>query len=97
MQPKTSISFLQRGLPGLLCIGLGLALCFVFRHSSAWPEELKRLAFPVALVVALGGMPLVNSYVHQRSWQAMRPELLGLATLLGGLLGWQVSSWLGAL
>ncbi|MGI4833689.1 MAG: hypothetical protein ACRYFK_09535 [Janthinobacterium lividum] len=97
MQPKPTISFVQRGLPGLLCIGLGLALCFIFRHSSAWPQELKRLALPVALVLSLGGIPLVNSYVYQRSWQAMRPELLGLATLLAGLLGWQLCSWLGAL
>ncbi|NML66879.1 hypothetical protein HHL22_16865 [Hymenobacter sp. RP-2-7] len=97
MQPKVTISFMQRGLPGLLCIGLGLALCFIFRHSSAWPEELKHLAFPVALVLALGGMPLVNSYVYQRPWSAMRSELRGLATLLAGLLGWQLCSWLGAL
>lgn len=95
MQPKPAITFLQRGLPGLLCIGFGLALCIVFRHSSPYPAEVKRLVFPVALVLALGGTPLVNSYVHQRPWQAMRQELLGIAALLAGVLAWQLSSWLG--
>lgn len=97
MQSKLTFSFARRGLPGLLCIGLGLALYFVFRHSSAWPEATKHLVFPLALVLAVGGAPLVSSYVHQRPWSAMRPELLGIATLLASLLGWQLSSWLGAL
>lgn len=95
MPPKPAITFRQRGLPGLLCIGFGLVLCFVFRHSSPYPAEVKRLVFPVALLLALGGMPLVNSYVHQRPWQTMRPALLGIATLLAGVLAWQLSSWLG--
>ena len=97
MQPKLAITFWQRGLPGVLCIFLGLGLCFVFRNSSPWPAEVKRLAYALALLLAVGGAPLVSSYVHQRSWRAMRNELLSLGALLAGLLGWQLTSWLGAL
>lgn len=96
MQSKTIITFWQRGLPGLLCIGCGLVLCCVFRHSSPPPEALRRLVFPVALGLMMGGIPLLNSYVYQRSWQAMRPQLVGVATLLAAALAWQASGWLMA-
>jgi hypothetical protein len=97
MQPKPTISFLRRGLPGLLCIAAGIGLTIAFRNSSLWNESVKQIVVPVALLLAVGGAPLVSSYVHQRPWRAMRHELLSVATLLTGLLGWQVSSWLGAL
>lgn len=97
MQPKLAITFWQRGLPGLLGIFLGLGLCFVFRNSSPWPAEVKHLAYLLALVLAVSGAPLVSSYVHQRPWSAMRNELLSIFALLAGLLGWQLTSWLGTL
>ncbi len=82
MQPKVTIPFIQRGLPGLLGIVLGLTPCFVFRHSSPWPDEVKHLMFQLAMVLAMGGSALVSSYVWQRPWQAMRSELLAIATML---------------
>jgi hypothetical protein len=97
MQPKLAITFWQRGLPGVLCIFLGIGLCFVFRNSSPWPAEAKHLAYPLTLILAMSGAPLVSSYVHQRPWSAMRNELLGSGALLAGLLGWQLTSWLGTL
>ena len=90
MQPKATISFAQRGLPGLLLIAAGLIMCFVFRRSSAWGPEVKQLLFPLALVLAIGGSNLLSSYVQQRSFKTMKTELLasavGVATLLA--LGW---------
>ena len=86
MQPKLAISFQRRGLPGLLCIGLGLGLCFVFRHSSAWAADVKQPMYWLALLLAMGGFNLVSSYVWQKPWPAMQKELTASATMVGLLL-----------
>ena len=90
MLPKPTISFAQRGLTGLLLITAGLTMCFVFRRSSAWGLGVQQLLFPLALVLAIGGGNLLSSYMQQRSFKAMKTELLASAVIVGTLL---LSSW----
>ena len=90
MLPKPTISFARRGLTGLLLIAAGLTMCFVFRRSSAWGLEVQQLLFPLALVLAVGGGNLLSSYMQQRSFKAMKTELLASAVIVGTLL---LSSW----
>jgi hypothetical protein len=82
MQPKASISFAQRGLTGLLLMAAGLALALVFKQRSPWPAEVKQLAYPLALVLGVGGSQLLGSYVRQRPFAAMRKELLAAALIV---------------
>jgi len=86
MQPKLAISFQQRGLPGLLCIFLGIGLCFVFRNSSAWSGDVKQPMYWFAQLLAAGGANLLGSYVWQKPWSAMKNELAASATLVGTMI-----------
>ena len=82
---KLFIPFSKRGLPGLLLIALGLLLSFGASRHSAWSAEVKHLAFPLALLLAVGGGNLVSSYVRQRSLRLMKIELLSSAVIIGTL------------
>jgi hypothetical protein len=88
--PSTPLfSFSKRGLPGLLLLALGLLASFGVGRHSPLPVELRHLAYPLALVLAVGGCSLVGSYVHQRPFRLMKTELLSLAVIVGTLLlGW---------
>lgn len=78
--------FSKRGLPGLLLMALGLLFGLGARQHSPLPAEVKHFAYPLALLLMVGGCTLVSSYVHQRSLRLMKTELLGLAVLVGSLL-----------
>jgi hypothetical protein len=86
MQPKATISFVKRGLSGLLLIVVGLTLSIVFNKHSAYAAELKRFLHPLALLLAVGGSSLVSSYVRQRSFKNMKTELLATGVLLATLV-----------
>lgn len=86
MQPKATISFAQRGLTGLLLMAAGLTLAVVFKQSSPWPAEAKQLAYPLALVLGVGGSQLLGSYVRQRPLAAMKKELLAAALVVAVLV-----------
>ena len=85
MQPSFSVSFVRRGLPALLLIAAGITLSIVFRKSGAWPVAMQHVAYPVALVLAVGGSALFGSYVHQRPLRTMKTELLALLFLIATL------------
>jgi hypothetical protein len=86
METKVAFPFVKRGLSGLLLIATGIALSFFFRNSSLWSADVKRIVYPVALVLAMGGTNVLASYVQQRPFSAMRTELLSSAAMLATLL-----------
>ncbi len=86
MMYASPFSFGRRGLPALLLIAAGLALAIVFRKSSGWPVDSQRLAYPVALVLAVGGSVLFSSYVRQRPLSVMKIEMLSAVFLVATLL-----------
>ena len=86
LHSKTTISFAKRGLPGLLGIGTGLLLTFIFKQRSAWPLEIKHVMLPVGLILAVGGGNLLSSYVQQRSLKDMPRELAGTALIVATML-----------
>ncbi|MGI4887223.1 MAG: hypothetical protein ACRYFR_19885 [Janthinobacterium lividum] len=92
MQSKATVSFTRRGLTGLLLMAAELTLALVFKQRSSWPAEVKQLAYPLALVLGVGGSQLLGSYVRQRPLGAMKKELLATVLIvavlaLGRLVG----------
>jgi hypothetical protein len=85
-QSKATISFVRRGLPGLLCIGAGLLLTFVFKQRSHWPAETKHIMRLLGLIIAVGGGNLLSSYVQQRPFRDMPRELAGAALIVATML-----------
>ena len=85
-QSKPTISFVRRGLPGLLCIGAGLLLTFVFKQRSHWSIEMKHVMLSLGLIIAVGGGNLLSSYVQQRPLRDMPRELAGTALIVGTML-----------
>jgi hypothetical protein len=86
MQRNATISLAKRGLTGLLLIAAGITLSIVFNKHSAYADELKRLTYLVAVLLAVGGSCLVSSYVQQRPFKSMKTELLAAGVLLATLL-----------
>ena len=86
MQPKAAISFAKRGLTGLLLIAAGITLGIVFNKHSAYTDAVKHLLYYLALLLAVGGCSLVSSYVHQRSFKAMKKELLASGFMVATLV-----------
>ncbi len=83
------ISFSKRGLLGLLLLALGLLVSFGVGRHSPLPPNMRQFAYPLALVLAVGGCSLVGSYVQQRPFRLLKTELLSLAVIVGTLvLGW---------
>ncbi|RZK17619.1 MAG: hypothetical protein EOO56_17605 [Hymenobacter sp.] len=85
-QSKPVISFVRRGLPGLLCIGAGLLLTFIFKQRSHWPLEVKHIMLSLGLIIAVGGGNLLSSYVQQRPFRDMPRELAGTVLIVATLL-----------
>jgi uncharacterized membrane protein HdeD (DUF308 family) len=86
MQLKATISFVKRGLPGLLLLAAGIALGIMFNKHSAYPDEIKRLVYALALVLAVGGCSCVGSYVQQRAFKDMKRELFALGFMVATLV-----------
>jgi hypothetical protein len=86
MQPKDAISFVKRGLTGLLLIATGITLSIVFNRHSSYADEVKHLTYPFAVLLAVGGSCLLSSYVQQRSFKSMKTELLAAGVLLATLV-----------
>jgi hypothetical protein len=86
MQPKAAISFVKRGLPGLLLLAAGITLAIIFNKHSAYADEIKRLIYPLALVLAIGGCSFVGSYVQQRAFSNMKQELFALGFMVATLV-----------
>ncbi|MFD1467954.1 hypothetical protein ACFQ48_06935 [Hymenobacter caeli] len=84
MNRPAPISFVCRGLPGLLLVFFGLALAIAFRQRSAWSPEVKQLTYPLALVLAVGGGNLLSTYVRQRPLR--KSELWATAVLVAVLV-----------
>ena len=85
-QSKPTISFVRRGLPGLLCIGAGLLLTFIFKQRSPWSADIKHVMLPLGLIIAVGGGNLLSSYVQQRRFHEMPRELAGTALIVAMML-----------
>ena len=83
---KPTISFVRRGLPGLLCISAGLLLTFVFKQRSHWSVEMKHVMLSLGLIMAVGGGNLFSSYVQQRPFRDMPRELAGAALIVATML-----------
>ena len=60
MPSEAAISFVPRGLTGLLLTASGLAACLRCRQRSAWGPEMKQLVFPRALALVVGGSSSVS-------------------------------------